>query len=566
MILNLLKNIKFKNKLFISYMIVIILPLSILGGYSYFQSKQFLINQEKSGLTESIRQISENINYKFNTYNTIITFITYNNQIAEIVINEDATYFEKYIKFSAVLDPLINTILHINNDFESIYIYTDNKNLDERDNSIKFLEKIEQEPWFDSVMFNRKIYWIANNDELSGYLSFHKPNKNSPNNILGVNMKSEKVFDIEIKRVNEFGIVILNDENDVVFSKSNLQNGNLLAVEDLLLWNQKDTIKIGNEYYLIIKNNIEATNWQLYYFSPVNSMKIDAKKIIGATAIILATCFVILIFLTWIFSKTFVKRIYKLNEKMQAVENGNLNIEVISNSKDEIGDLTNNFGKMLKKINNLIEQVYNSQIKQKDAELKALQAQINPHFLYNTLSFINWKAIKIDSMEISKIATSLSKYYRNMLSKGENVISVKDEIMNTKSYVDIQLAIHDNSFDVSYDFCEEIFDYYIIKIVIQPIVENAIEHGVDKKRNGRGKISVNGYLKEENIIFEIKDNGPGIDGKEINNIMLKDSVGYGIKNVNERIKMSFGEDYGLKILNIEEEGTCVTIKIPKIYK
>jgi len=278
--------------------------------------------------------------------------------------------------------------------------------------------------------------------------------------------------------------------------------------------------------------------------------------------IIVLGCFGILILMTLVFSNTFVKRINKLNHQMKIVEGGNLKIEVYSNSTDEIGELSNSFGKMLNKINTLINEVYHSRIIQKEAELRALQAQINPHFLYNALSLINWKAIMIDAMEISQLTNNISKFYRTILNGGKDVISVDDEINNIKCYIEIQLTFHKNSFDVEYNFKDNIYNYNMIKMVLQPIVENAIDHGIDQKREGRGKLAIEGFVKDDHIIFTVQDNGPGMEKEKIGAAFLLDTGGYGLKNVQERLKIFFGEKFGISITSEKGSNTCVTIEIP----
>lgn len=557
------KNLRFKKKLFLSYLVVIIIPITVLGLYSYNQAERFLLNQQMQGLSESVRQISENLNYKLNRYNTVISFLVFNSQIIQIVNNQDANYFDKYISFSGTLDPLINTILSTNNDIDKILIYTNNSNLTERADSINSLSRIERAPWFSRVITQRKLHWVIENRELTGFFRFPEPYKHAPLNLLSIKMKYDKVFDIHINKLSEYGIFVSDHENDILFSKNTIGNKKLHEQESTIIVSEEGKATINGVDCILIKKRIEEAGWNLYFYSPVSSVVIDASEIIKATIIIIFLCLGILILITFVFSNTFVKRIDNLNKKMKIVEDGNLRINVFSSSKDEIGELTNSFGKMLNKINTLIDEVYSSKIVQKEAELKALQAQINPHFLYNTLSLINWKAITIDAMEISQITTNVSKFYRTILNKGRDVISVKDEVALTKCYIEIQLALHKNSFDVEYYISDEIYSYYMNKIILQPIVENAIEHGIDHKLEGRGKLILSGYTHNGSLYFKIQDNGPGFPKEKIHTIFSTDTGGYGLKNVQERIRFFFGDEYGMSIADEKGMGTCVTVKIPQ---
>ena len=219
---------------------------------------------------------------------------------------------------------------------------------------------------------------------------------------------------------------------------------------------------------------------------------------------------------------------------------------------------------MIFQIKSLIEDVYESKLIQKDYEMKALQAQINPHFLYNTLSLINWMAIEADQTEISKITLNLSTFYRTALNKGKNTLTVRDELKNTRSYLDIQLMMHDYEFDVDIDINDEILEYKILNLILQPLVENAIDHGIDLKTNGRGRITITGKKEKDNIYLIVEDNGVGMEQDKINTILTNKSKGSGVRNVNERIKLYYGEDYSMHIESEIGRGTKIIIKIPVI--
>jgi two-component system sensor histidine kinase YesM len=220
---------------------------------------------------------------------------------------------------------------------------------------------------------------------------------------------------------------------------------------------------------------------------------------------------------------------------------------------------------MVNRINTLINEVYKGKLFQKEAEMKALQAQINPHFLYNSLSLINWKAIEAKQPDISRITLLLSKFYRTSLNKGKNITSIKDEISNIQSYIDIQLMMHDNGFDVEYELDDKIMEYCIPNLLLQPIVENAIDHGIDMNTERKGVIKVSGRYKEEDVIeISVSDNGVGMSEETAHQMLTESSKGYGVKNVNERIKHFYGEEYGITVKSIEGEGTDIIIRIPAI--
>ena len=227
---------------------------------------------------------------------------------------------------------------------------------------------------------------------------------------------------------------------------------------------------------------------------------------------------------------------------------------------DEIGELTTVINNIILETKQLIVDVYESQIREREYAMKALQAQINPHFLYNTLSAINWHAIKTDNIEISEIVTSLSNFYRTALNKGSNVTTVRNELENIRAYVKIQENIHNFSFDVAYEIDEQVLDYEMPNLIIQPIVENAIEHGIDEKTDGRGMLAIRVFRKEDSICFEIADNGKTIAFKKMEELLQQDSKNYGMKNVNKRLELFYRDKYVFTFRRDKE--TVFILEIP----
>ena len=240
-----------------------------------------------------------------------------------------------------------------------------------------------------------------------------------------------------------------------------------------------------------------------------------------------------------------------------------MTIRVTSDAADEIGGLIRGFGSMIDKINYLINEVYEGKLLQKQYEMRALQAQINPHFLYNSLSLINWKALEAGKDDISKLTLALSSFYRTSLNRGNNVLTIRQELENMKSYLEIQSCMHDDSFDVILDIQEDILNYQTLNLLLQPLIENAIEHGIDLLEDRKGVIKITGRMDEERIYLYVEDNGVGIEPELLSSILEFKTRGYGVRNVNERIKLFYGEEYKLQIESSEGQGTRSTITIPK---
>ena len=285
----------------------------------------------------------------------------------------------------------------------------------------------------------------------------------------------------------------------------------------------------------------------------------------------LSVIFLIVVLLTVLiirfFSKLFSNPARELANAMQEFEKDTNNFEFKSiEGTAEITSLTESFEHMVVQIKELVEKVRQEEVTLRKTELKALQAQINPHFLYNTLDAIAWLGEEERHKDAVEMVNSLAKLFRISISRGHELITIEKEMQHAKSYLKIQNFRYKNQFTYSFDVDEECLNYLCNKITLQPIIENAIYHGIDRMVD-EGKINIGIHQKGDRIIFTVEDNGVGMTEEQCEEILHKDAgdrVGIGIKNVNDRIKIYFGEEYGLTIQSELDEGTRVTISMPKI--
>ncbi len=277
----------------------------------------------------------------------------------------------------------------------------------------------------------------------------------------------------------------------------------------------------------------------------------------------MAACCLITLVLGLSFSRIFTRKIEELTRNMDKVNHGSREVTVSSDSEDEVGILINSFRRMMDEINRLIDEVYVNKIALKEYELKALQAQINPHFLYNTLSMMNWMAIRSGQMEISKVTLALSTFYRTALSKGEDMVTVETCIRNMEAYLEIQLTMHDHNFTVEWETDPDIKNEKMPKLLLQPVVENAIEHGIDEKEEGDKKLFLSFKGQGDDVEIIVRDNGTGMEQEKAETLVTYQAKGYGLKNVNDRIRLLYGESYGIQIYSAPGEGTTVIMRFPK---
>ena len=247
---------------------------------------------------------------------------------------------------------------------------------------------------------------------------------------------------------------------------------------------------------------------------------------------------------------------------MQVVQTGDFSVRLHDDCEDEIGVLTNNFQTMADKIQTLIQDNYQKTITLKEAQLKALQAQINPHFLYNCLSLINSRSLLSHQDDISQMSQLMSTFYRTTLNKGRSQIALQDEIRNVMSYLEIQHLLHDGRFQVITQIDPILPDITVPNLLLQPLVENSIVHGLLPRQEGGGCLFLTIRRVEEAIHFTVMDNGVGIPPEKLPTLTSTDSSGYGLKNVNERLILTYGETSALKINSIQNQSTMITFCLP----
>lgn len=311
---------------------------------------------------------------------------------------------------------------------------------------------------------------------------------------------------------------------------------------------------LENQGYSVSSYTNDITGWEIVHIIKKSQLLKDNRLIGIYTAIVCIVTIILALLLSIVFSNTINKPIKRLKRAISDVGKGKRDITE-EFGDDEIGILGNQFKVMVKENLELNDKITSSKLKQREAELELLQAQINPHFLYNTLDSIYWlaKIKKVD--DIADMAIALSDIFKLSLNKGSEITIVRNEIKQVQSYLVIQNLRYKDRFKVNIDIDEKIMNHEIIKLIIQPFIENAMVHGLEVKV-GDGEINITGKLDGTEIIFVIKDNGIGVE--DIN----KFNSGYGIKNVQERIKLYYGEEYGVTFESEIKKGTIVTIKIP----
>ena len=324
------------------------------------------------------------------------------------------------------------------------------------------------------------------------------------------------------------------------------------------------TSQINSKRYYVAPYRITSNDWMLVMVEQPISADQQVIASIALLTSLTVLCLVLCFLLADVLSRLTIKPLNEVMDKMKSIENEDFAARIDVKGDDEIAKLANQFNQMASKINSLVDEVYKSDIRKKEAELRALQAQINPHFLYNTLDMVYWTAKMENAPETSDLINSLSHFFRSAFNPTGEYTTVYNEVEHLRYYV-ILLQQRKNHFDFNLEIDPDTPPCKTVKLVLQPLVENSIIHGIGKRENGQ--IDVQIYHRDDKLTYIVEDNGPGIDVAEIEQLManpLGSARGYGIRNVNDRISLAFGPEYGLSFSSKPEGGTVVTVTLPFI--
>ena len=288
----------------------------------------------------------------------------------------------------------------------------------------------------------------------------------------------------------------------------------------------------------------------------------------GSLIALVALTLMVIVFSIYL-PNSFTKPITDLVDVTDRVSRGDLGARSVNDSLDEVGVLSSSMNQMIEKINGLLSQITKEQIRIREAELELLQAQINPHFLYNTLDTIIWLAEGGDQKRVVEMVKSLSAFFRVSLSRGRDIITIREELLHAKSYLEIQQFRYQDILDYEINVPEEYSEYTIPKITIQPLIENALYHGIKNKRGG-GKIVIGAKGEGEDFVISVSDDGIGMSRERLEEVLKglsgtepSENAIYGLYNVNERIRLKFGDEYGITLHSVYGEGSTCNILLPK---
>lgn len=549
---------KYRHKLTILLVISSLVPMTMLALYSHNSMSRLVRHNEVEDTSSILEQTRESIDSQIEVYTGLINYLTYSPDIEEVINEKNMDNYVAYAKYTQIVDPLLTVPKSYHDAINQIQIFADSIKV-RHEYTLVPMDEIGQEWWSSQLNDEVQVQWLVNTEkpEIAAVRNIYDGRNRTA--VLCITLDYNKIFK-PLKNIisEESGTMVLDQSQNIVYRDENIQDNDLADLRE----SDKILEQISKEY-VAVNSTSQNTGWKFYLYKTKKSVEKSVYQMLFAEIPLIAGCVLIIFILGMAFSRLFTRKIEMLTENMDQVNHGSREVTVTSDAEDEVGVLIRSFRRMMGEIDRLISEVYENKIALKEFELKALTAQINPHFLYNSLSIINWMAIKSGQKEISKVTLDLSTFYRTALSKGEDMVTVENCIRNIEAYLSIQLVMHDNDFTVEWKIDPQVKAEKVPKLILQPVVENALEHGLDVKEEGDKILQLSFLDAGDAVLLRVEDNGMGMEQSVAESLVTYQAEGYGLKNVNDRICLLYGEEYKIRITSSVGKGTVVEMRIPK---
>lgn len=556
-----------RKKLVISYLLLVAVPILALGTYAYHNARRNLINQTKTTMRNNVETLKSDMESRLSRENDNIKYLSYNAKFRQALQNARTDKISLVHVLNESVEPNFWYFITSDENLSSIEIYSSQVD-SEVGSFLKPYSQCEAEPWVKFHQNSFSTQWVYEDGNLFASRTLLDAETSSRSiGIMKINVYLNDIISAVVQNDYLNNGVLLMDENGQKLYARNLKKATLQERIQQEIKNGTALQTAEHENYLLSSEQIADTGWTLYYFIDKDEILGDTYGILRSTLFIVGIVLVVVTLLIGILSKILGSRILDLKKSAEKVASGDFVLPVKSEYTDEIGAVAKSLSDMSVRLNEMIRQNYELGKKQRAAELKALQAMINPHFLYNCLSSIKWKAIRAEQEEISDITGLLAKFYRTTLNGGQQITLVKNELENIKAYLKLQEKTHEERFTVEYRIAAAGQELSMPNFLLQPIVENAICHGIDYKEENKAGAIIVEYEKEgEFLLFHVYNNGPKMELERLQTILDTPGKGYGIFNIQERIRMYYDEECGV-YTSISEEGyTCFTVRIKEEMK
>ncbi|OKP94895.1 sensor histidine kinase [Paenibacillus sp. P46E] len=582
------KNMSIRYKLFASYVLVIMIPFLLLLFINVHTIRQ---DNQKNGIYMAHKMLDETtsyLRYKCQAIMEALNFVALNNLVKENVQADPTLYNDVNLWHmdALQLSALVNQFRY-NEDIESMQLYMNQGLAGAAENSdFLNMEKLDQEKWFRQFAGSQAVFTWQSSSTLDASedpqeLSVLRKIPNSRNiqqfdGMVRARVKHsglQSVLDHAVLTRNTFSM-LFNEQGEILVTSNSFVISvkqadqvamNFRDVETANYWT--DDFLVSGQRYLLGVQDIPKTDMTVAMFVPYSDILASSNKAQHRTILIFMLMVPLMLPLSYLVTSQATKRILRLLSQIRMMKNGRFQLSDLPVSDDEIGELTRNFNQMAGNISHLMDETFLLGREVKNKELQALQAQINPHFLYNTLDLINVMAIESDAAEISKVVEALSVFYKLSLSNGKEYVTLGSELKHTEAYVGIQNMRFGDGIRLLIEVSQMLYDCKVPKILLQPLVENAVLHGIREKEQEEGTISVSAWMSGENLLIEVADDGVGMTKEQLTGLFTQQNFttkggGYGVRNIQERLQIAYGPKYGLSFNSSPGQGTRVTLILP----
>ena len=582
-----LLSLPYRVKLILIFSLLILITSTLLGSITYYQFAKS--SQER---TEEYQiQLADQINRNLDRYlkeMQIISLSPLYNQVVMDILHNHQTPSEKTMFPPAneriTLWRYISSFIHMRNEIKGIHIMANDgtifSNLDSNtvmlkvfDTNNEWVGKIKQADgeWVLLPLHQPSYYLHKDVTVFSVARLIRDPSSYQPLGIIKIDLKQDLIQDILSKTNGSNRIFILNKENQFIYpnKEDKLIGSSVISEMKMFKENNYLNIPIDGVNYLVVYNESSYSGVKTIMLTPSAVILTEVNHLRKVVIYVVLIGIFISLVLGFILSKPLVGSIHTLRKAMENVRKGNLNQSVSIQSNDEIGQLGKGFNHMVNEIDRLVSEVYKTGLREKEAEIKALQSQMNPHFLYNTLETINMLAITKGNLEVSDMVSSLGRLLRYTVDNSSKIVTLKEELAFIHSYIAIQRVRMGEDLQYVEDIEPSLHDVLIPKLVLQPFVENAILHGLFGQG---GHIAMKAFSKNQTLDIVIHDNGRGVSAQKLAELMRsletgqtlpsKNHNGIAMPNVHERIQLLYGKQYGIEIESREQDGFSVTLKMP----
>ena len=560
------KNLNFQGKLVVGYLFLALIPMLCVTWYTYFNLRSILLEQSYDNINEEIEKMNQNFSMLLEPCLTTLDILYVDESLCGYLSQDYSR--DSYEEMFYYIDRKITGIYLVNPSISRIRFYSSNSTLPS-DNYYFFNENVmaDQERSHTRQAQGKVVLNGVNSPEgemhlcLERLLNVYPQGKTE--SILSLEIESNLLNEF-VKTQNKTDTIFLTDSSGMILAASRPERVGKNIVQWMPDWKPADKIqteftdegadKIGIstessfETYIVMISDKEAT------------LK-NMKTVSGQMMFLIFLSAAVVMILILLYSKWLSDRVSKVMYAARKLGDGEFDYVLEDMGKDEIGQIGDAFNVLNVKIQRLIRENYEKKIKLQSEELNLMQEQINPHFLYNALSVISAMALRERGMQTVKSVKYLADFYRISLNKGKQILSIQEEMELLKNYMKIQKLRFGSSIQVEYDIKKELLTLKTIKLLLQPLVENSIHHG-RKSDEEVLMIRVRVQLDGERVCFSVEDNGVGIKQDKLEKLrsqLEKFEEGYGLKNVHNRVRLTYGEEYGVKIESVFGKGTRVLV-------